>query len=99
LAQNIYAGNLPDEFAEPSLRELFSRYGEVLSVALSNDRDDVQHQGYGFVEMSPEDAAHAIEALDGASIEGRTLRVGHADDRLRPRVVPPPRPHRAIWWS
>ena len=81
MAQKIYVGNLPFETSEGAVEELFGTYGEVASVALPTDRETGRPRGFGFVEMSSEDAAKAIAALNGTDFGGRALNV----DEARPR--------------
>ena len=79
--KTIYLGNLPISASEDEIKELFGQHGEVGSVSLITDRETGRPRGFGFVEMEPEGAAKAIEALDGADFGGRTLRVNEARDR------------------
>lgn len=79
--KTIYLGNLPLAASEEDIKELFSRHGEVASVSLITDRETGRPRGFGFVEMEPEAAARAIDALDGADFGGRNLRVNEARDR------------------
>ena len=81
MVQKIYVGNLPYESEEASVRELFASHGEVLSVALPTDRETGRPRGFGFIEMSSEDAAKAIQALDGTDFGGRALNVNEAKPR------------------
>jgi RNA recognition motif-containing protein len=81
LAQRIYIGNLPYEAEESEVKQLFSTYGEVLSVALPTDRETGRARGFGFIEMSTEDASKAISALDGSDFGGRSLNVNEARPR------------------
>ncbi len=74
-------GNLSYESEEASVRELFASYGEVLSVSLPTDRETGRPRGFRFIEMSSEDAANAIQALDGTDFGGRTLNVSEARPR------------------
>jgi RNA recognition motif-containing protein len=77
----IYVGNLPFTATEDAVRALFSTHGAVTSVAIPTDRETGRPRGFGFVEMSGTDAATAIGALNGHSMEGRSLRVNEAQDR------------------
>jgi RNA recognition motif-containing protein len=77
----IYVGNLPFTATEDAVRTLFSAHGTVQSVALPNDRETGRPRGFGFVEMSASDAPKAIAALNGHSMEGRSLRVNEAQDK------------------
>ena len=81
MSQRIYVGNLPFSSTEDDVRELFQGYGEVISCALPIDRETGRPRGFGFVEMSDEDAPKAIQALDGRDFGGRSLRVNEAKPR------------------
>ncbi|MDX1503812.1 MAG: RNA-binding protein [Thermoanaerobaculia bacterium] len=81
MSKRIYVGNLPYSATEDELRELFGAYGEVLGVDLVNDRETGRPRGFGFVEMEDSDADNAIEALNNASMGGRSLRINEARPR------------------
>jgi len=79
---NIYVGNLNYSVKEEELNELFSEYGEVISVKLIKDRETGRAKGFGFVEMANDDeASKAIESLDGSDLEGRNMKVNQAKPR------------------
>jgi RNA recognition motif-containing protein len=79
---NIYVGNLPYRISEQEIRELFEAHGEVSSVAVIMDKFTGQSKGFGFVEMPSRDqAAQAIESLNGHNVDGRDLRVNEARPR------------------
>jgi RNA recognition motif-containing protein len=77
----LYVGNLPFSATEEGVRALFSTHGTVEKVALINDRDTGRPRGFGFVEMSNADASRAMQALNGADMDGRSLKVNEAQDR------------------
>jgi RNA recognition motif-containing protein len=79
--KTIYLGNLPLDATEDDVRDLFTAHGDVAGVSLVNDRETGRSRGFGFVEMNPEDADRAIDALDGTDFRGRSLRVNEARDR------------------
>ncbi|MDA0256191.1 MAG: RNA-binding protein, partial [Chloroflexi bacterium] len=81
MVQKIYVGNLPFTSTEADIERLFTAHGEVISVALPTDRETGRPRGFGFVEMSSEDAPKAIQALHGADFGGRTLNVNEAKPR------------------
>ena len=78
---NIYVGNLPFEIDDTELERTFTAYGEVSSARVIQDRESGRSRGFGFVEMSPADAATAIEALNGTDLGGRALNVSEARAR------------------
>jgi RNA recognition motif-containing protein len=82
----LYVGNLPFNATEADVKALFERHGQVDSVKLINDRETGKPRGFGFVDMAPNEALAAIEALNGFQMNGRPLRVNEAQERpQRPR--------------
>jgi len=82
----IYVGNLPFSATEQDVRLMFERHGKVESVKLINDRETGKPRGFGFVDMSQNEAQGAIQALNGHQLNGRPLRVNEAQERpQRPR--------------
>jgi RNA recognition motif-containing protein len=79
---SIFVGNLPFRAEQEDIIQLFSTYGEVTNCALPLERDTGRKRGFAFVEMSDEAAeASAIEALQGAELMGRPLRINKAEPR------------------
>ncbi len=78
MSKKIYVGNLPYNVTEDAVREAFAAVGEVLTVRLITDETG-RMKGFGFIEMaSDQDAAKAIDALNGSSIMGRNIIVNEA---------------------
>lgn len=88
MAKKLYVGNLPFSATEDEVRELFEQHGAVHSIALVMDRETGRPRGFGFVEMDPEAADAASEALDGTDFGGRSLRVNEAKERSSRRDRP-----------
>ena len=79
---NIYVSNLSFNVQDDDLRGFFEEYGEVSSARVVMDKMTQRSRGFGFVEMSDDTAANkAIAELDGASVEGRNIRVTVAKPR------------------
>ncbi len=79
MGNKIYVGNLPFSATSDSLNEMFSKFGTVDSAKIVMDRDTGRSKGFGFVEMSSGDeAAAAIEKLNGQDMGGRSLVVNEA---------------------
>ncbi len=79
---NIYVSNLSFNVQDDDLRGFFEEYGEVTSARVVMDKMTQRSRGFGFVEMSDDTAANkAIAELDGASVEGRNIRVTVAKPR------------------
>jgi len=79
--KKIYVGNLPFTATEDEVRNLFADHGTLESVNLITDRETGRPRGFGFVEMSSEDADAAIKALDGKDMGGRSLKINEARPR------------------
>ncbi|XP_047942445.1 31 kDa ribonucleoprotein, chloroplastic-like [Salvia hispanica] len=78
----IYVGNMPWSVDDESLEQIFSEYGTVVSARVITDRDSGKSRGFGFVVMSSEAQMNdAIANLNGANLEGRTIRVNVAADK------------------
>lgn len=76
----LYVGNLNYSISESELANIFENYGEVISVKLIIDRETGRPKGFGFVEMTDENAAKlAIQELEGSDLKGRTMRVNEAN--------------------
>ena len=79
MGNKIYVGNLPFSATSEQLNEMFAKFGTVDSAKIVMDRDTGRSKGFGFVEMSSGDeAAAAIEKLNGSDMGGRSLVVNEA---------------------
>ena len=79
---NIYVSNLSFNVQDEDLREFFTPFGEVTSAKIIMDKMTNQSRGFGFVEMSDDEASKkAIAELDGATVENRTIKVMEAKPR------------------
>ncbi len=79
----LYVGNLPNSATEEAVRALFTAFGSVQSLSLVIDRQTGTPRGFGFVEMSNDDATNAMRGLDGKDFGGRPLKVNPSEDRGR----------------
>ncbi|MED6119854.1 hypothetical protein PIB30_015598 [Stylosanthes scabra] len=83
-SSKLFIGGVSYSTDEQSLREAFSRYGEVVDARIIVDRDSGRSRGFGFVTFSSaEEASSAIQALDGQDLHGRRIRVNYANERPR----------------
>ncbi|QCE14877.1 28 kDa ribonucleoprotein, chloroplastic [Vigna unguiculata] len=81
-AFSVYVGNLPWDVDGTRLEQVFSEHGKVLSARVVYDRESGRSRGFGFVTMSDESEMNdAVAALDGQTLDGRTIRVNVAEDR------------------
>ncbi len=86
--KKIYVGNLPWSATESEVRDVFSPYGEVVSVSIVMDRETGRSRGFAFVEMPDADALRAIAESNGKDMNGRPLRINEAQERARPPMRP-----------
>lgn len=88
MAKKLYVGGLSYGTTEETLKDTFSQAGTVETATVITDKMSGRSKGFGFVEMSSEEeAAKAIELLNGKELDGRTLTVNEA----RPMEARPPR--------
>ncbi|SMF71007.1 RNA recognition motif domain-containing protein [Pseudobacteriovorax antillogorgiicola] len=82
MSKKLYVGGLSYSTTQDELHDLFQEQGSVLSAVVITDRDSGRSKGFGFVEMSSADeAANAIEVLDGSNVGGRNITVNEARER------------------
>src|SRR5687767_3943240 len=78
----LYVGNLSFNTTENDLQDTFSAHGTVTEANLITDRETGRARGFGFVTMSSDEEANkAVEALNGAELDGRTITVNIARPR------------------
>ena len=87
MSTKLFVGNLSFKTTENDLHEAFAAHGTVVEANLMMDRMTGRSRGFAFVTYStPEEAQRAIEAMNGAQIDGRALTVNIA----RPKEERPP---------
>ena len=78
----LYVGGLPYQTTEHDLIDLFEQVGQVTEATVITDRDTGRSKGFGFVEMSDDQAARtAIDRLNGTLLGDRTITVSEARER------------------
>jgi cold-inducible RNA-binding protein len=84
MSKKLYVGNLSYQTTEADLTNMFEPYGTVESARIITDRDTGRSKGFGFVEMSEDEAAEkAIAALNGQQFGGRALTVNEAKPMVK----------------
>nr|WP_297162107.1 RNA-binding protein [uncultured Dysgonomonas sp.] len=79
---NIFIAGLSYSITDADLNDLFGEYGEIASAKVIMDRETGRSKGYGFVEMNDEASGQkAIDELNGAEYDGRTISVSVARPR------------------
>jgi cold-inducible RNA-binding protein len=82
MGNRLYVGNLAFSTTDEALRDAFAEFGDIVEVKLMIERETGRSRGFAFVEMATAEAAKAaIEQMNGANLDGRSLRVNEAEDR------------------
>jgi RNA recognition motif-containing protein len=83
MGNRLYIGNLSFSATAEEVRGAFEPHGAVTDVRLVMDRATGRSRGFAFVTMgTDEEAARAIQKMDGVMLGGRPLRVNEAQDRV-----------------
>jgi RNA recognition motif-containing protein len=78
----LFVGNLSFNTTENDLQDAFAAHGTVVEANLMVDRASGRPRGFAFITMgSPEEAQKAIDAMNGANLDGRNLTVNEARPR------------------
>lgn len=79
---NVYIKNFGDELDDEKLRDMFEKYGKIISAKVMTDDSSGRVRGFGFVSFEePEIAEKACDELNGIDIGGRPLYVGRAQKK------------------
>jgi RNA recognition motif-containing protein len=82
MTKKLFVGSLSWNTTDASLRAGFERFGPVSDAKVVTDRETGRSRGFGFVTFSDDaHAAAAIQEMDGATFESRTIRVSEANER------------------
>eukprot|EP00601_Ochromonadales_sp_CCMP2298_P007032 CAMPEP_0173205762 /NCGR_PEP_ID=MMETSP1141-20130122/20942_1 /TAXON_ID=483371 /ORGANISM="non described non described, Strain CCMP2298" /LENGTH=125 /DNA_ID=CAMNT_0014131741 /DNA_START=142 /DNA_END=519 /DNA_ORIENTATION=+ len=88
----LYVGGLEESVSEEMVHAAFVPFGELKSIQIPKDYQQNKARGFAFVEYDlDEDAADAIENMDGSELLGRVLRCNLAKEA--PKLAP----GKAIW--
>lgn len=77
----LFVGGLSWETEERELKAAFASFGALKEATVVIDRNTGRSRGFGFVTFeNPADAAVASRQMNGAELDGRTLRVNPAEN-------------------
>ncbi|TPV96332.1 MAG: RNA-binding protein [Myxococcales bacterium FL481] len=86
MSSKLFVGGLSWGTTDEGLRDAFDRFGDIVEAKVITDRDTGRSRGFGFVSFAtPDSARSAIEEMNGAVLDGRSLRVNEAEERRGPR--------------
>lgn len=78
----LFIGGISWNLDSQDLQDAFAEFGVVVSAHIVKDRETQRSRGFGFVEFETiEVAAKAKEEMDGAELDGRTIKVDFAQDK------------------
>jgi RNA recognition motif-containing protein len=78
----LFVGNLSFNTTENDLQDAFAAHGTVAEANLMMDRATGRPRGFAFITMgTAEEAQKAIDALNGSTLDGRSLTVNVAKPR------------------
>jgi RNA recognition motif-containing protein len=79
MSNKLFVGGLSWNTTDEGLRDAFSQFGDIVEAKVVNDRETGRSRGFGFVTMATAaNADEAMRALDGSSLDGRSIRVNAA---------------------
>ena len=82
MSKKLFVGGLAWATNDESLHSAFAQYGEVTEAKVILERETGRSRGFGFVTFAEGAAAdEAMANMDGAELDGRTIRVNEAQDR------------------
>lgn len=83
--KSIFVGNLPWSTTDADLSAKFSEFGAVISARVVTDKMTGKSRGFGFVDMSDEDAQKAIAGMSGQKWGDREITVNEAKPKTENR--------------
>ena len=82
MGKRLYVGGLAWATDDQGLHDAFAKFGEVVDHKVISDRETGRSRGFGFVTYGTDaEAAAAVEAMNGAEVDGRRLTVNEARER------------------
>ncbi|CAI8594882.1 unnamed protein product [Vicia faba] len=79
---NLYVKNLDPDITEALLKEKFSSFGKILSLAIVKDEKGLS-KGFGFMNYeNPDDARRATKAMNGSQFGSKNLYVARAQKKV-----------------
>ena len=82
MSKKLFVGGLSWGTTDEDLHGAFSRFGEIAEAKVITDRETGRSRGFGFVTFAnDESAVTAISEMNGAELDGRTIKVNEAEDK------------------
>jgi len=82
---NLFVVKIPDGFTDKDLFDTFTPFGTVTRCQITTDKHTGESKGFGFVSyQSSLEADAAVENMNGATVQGRRLKVEKSRDAQAP---------------
>ena len=84
MGTKVFVGGLAWATTSEGLKAAFDACGSIVEAKVVTDRDTGRSRGFGFVTFTDDAGCRkAIETMDGATIDGRPVRVNEAENKPR----------------
>jgi RNA recognition motif-containing protein len=84
MGTKVFVGGLAWATTSEGLKAAFDACGSIVEAKVVTDRDTGRSRGFGFVTFTDDAGCRkAIETMDGATIDGRQVRVNEAENKPR----------------
>lgn len=84
MSNKLFVGSLSWNTDDHGLQAAFERFGQITDAKVISDRDSGRSRGFGFVTFADASSAQAaVQEMNGAELDGRTLNVDIAQERSR----------------
>jgi len=84
MTRKLFVGGLSWNTNDDGLRQAFSSFGDIDEAKVILDRETGRSRGFGFVTfLDATSARSAIEEMNGATVDGRNIKVNEAEERQR----------------
>ena len=82
MSKKLFVGGLSWSTTDDRLKKAFEEYGTIRDAKVIADHDTGRSRGFAFVTFSEAAGARsALREMNGASLDGRLIRVSEARDR------------------
>ena len=83
IQMKLFVGGLSWDTDDNGLRKAFEHFGDIEEAGIVKEKYMDRSRGSGFVTFRASDAAaEAIEKLDGSELDGRSITVNEAQERI-----------------
>lgn len=84
MSKKLFVGGLSWGTTDDSLRQAFAPFGDVADARVITDRETGRSRGFGFITYeTEEEASAALKEMNGATLDGRAIKVDSAQDKGR----------------